>query len=79
MPGVARCPICGEGPNPSQCGWYCCGVEVYGNDILEDALERWNRYAAAMELAEAALCYHNDSQCLSTFEKAAEMYREVFK
>ena len=52
MQEVANCPVCG---NPQVemlnehfmlSGAYCCGVRC-------DSLELWNRYAAAMELAEA--------------------------
>lgn len=52
MPEVANCPLCknpqvemlNEHSTPG--GAYCCGVRC-------DSLELWNRYATAMELAEA--------------------------
>lgn len=55
MSEIAKCPICGGVPLDKwevtsarvfQTGQTCCGVDCNTN-------ERWNQYAAAMELAKA--------------------------
>ena len=55
MSEIAKCPICGDGPDilvdlfdkhgkyPK--GYSCCGAEFA-------ELDQWNQYAAAMELAK---------------------------
>ena len=51
MTELANCPLCGKGPmiyhyTYIPFAYECCGVQCY-------SIEKWNRYAAAMELAEA--------------------------
>ena len=51
MPKVANCPLCKKKPYPyhyeeDHIGYVHCGVKCEDEDT-------WNRYAAAMELAEA--------------------------
>ena len=53
MNEIAKCPRCGEAPQRIQYkagGWgcRCCGAEFF-------CITYWNQYAAAMELAEAAV------------------------
>ena len=55
MSEIAKCPICGncikvQRPDPSYYNlktYHCCGHAVYA-----DTQEKWNKYAAAMELVK---------------------------
>lgn len=57
MKEIARCPHCNENPSElgrdsySRVGISCCGVSIW----TRDNPDHWNQYAAAMELAKAAL------------------------
>ena len=62
MSEIAKCPICGETPLDKwevtsarvfQTGQMCCGVDCSTN-------ERWNQYAAAMELAKAIVKHESE-------------------
>lgn len=56
MSEIARCPHCGEEPDIlidlfDKHGKYPKGYSCCGAEFVE--LDRWNKYAAAMELAKA--------------------------
>lgn len=78
---VANCPVCGKGPMTYPYtyipfAYECCGVKCY-------SIEKWNRYAAAMELARAVLrLYTDDSKTAHQWEffveEAEKRVLEVF-
>ena len=79
---VAKCPLCGEWPmiytySYIPFAYECCRVKCY-------SIEKWNRYAAAMELARAVLRLHKDDsktahQWEFFVEEAEKRVLEVFK
>lgn len=88
MSDIAKCPVCGGKPLDKwevtsvrvfQTGQMCCGVDCNTN-------ERWDQYAAAMELAKAEVklldsiqAYAGYDQALIDRTKARERVLEVFK
>jgi hypothetical protein len=83
MSEIAKCPFCGEEPEQVDHGWNstcdfyeCCGV------LAEE--EKWNKIAAAMELAktivESENCKAEDEYKYQEFVEWARQYvLEVFK
>ena len=73
MSEIAKCPMCGnsqvetlnEYTIPS--GAYCCGVWC-------SSLEKWNQYAAAMELAKAELYALETVQQIDSDEEIYEAF-----
>ena len=73
MPEVAKCPYCNGDPDVGYeyssgkrypASVECCGHSSFGEkDII--SIEKWNRYAAAMELAKAAIRQDECEQKLS--------------
>ena len=84
MSEIAKCPICGGKPLDKwevtsarvfQTGQMCCGVDCSTN-------ERWNQYAAAMELAKAEVTYTNSDSprwAVKGWNVARRQVLEVFK
>ena len=80
---VANCPLCKNpqvemlNEHSTPVGAYCCGVRC-------DSAEKWNQYAAAMELAktivESENCKAEDEYKYQEFVEWARQYvLEVFK
>ena len=65
---VANCPLCGKEPmiypyTYIPFAYECCGVQCY-------SIEKWNRYAAAMELAKAEVKLERTTENTSAHDAA---------